>query len=302
MLVRSRISEPKSTALGRSLEGRKTLRYLAAVGAVVASLLLTQIAAAAPVAIDSTNLTGPGPSTWEPRNNPLRIDANPCEADLGYSAVLDGNFDGMPDAFDGGGMLKVGGTTFKDGDGQGDLVGQSLSTGPVKAGNLRVSRTDTALATSPTLRSVIGLRNPTNSSVSTTVIWDNGLGSDGAEAVRASSDGNKSFTAADRWVVSSDSATAPHDPPVTAALFGKQGAVTANAVLDAPGGTGCITVSFRVSVPAGSTRYLMLFLEMHSTNDKAARSAGKFNDRNLSSDLLSGISSKIKQRILNWNV
>jgi hypothetical protein len=60
----------------------------------------------------------------------------------------------------------------------------------------------------------------------------------------------------------------------------------------------------KVTVPPKSTRYLMVFLQMHdpSSPTPALNDAQKFNKRGLSAALLKGLSSGQKANILNWDL
>ena len=235
----------------------------------------------------------------------------PCtSSDAGFS-VYEGDLSGgSTEAFDGGLFVNVNGTLFDDDDGS--LTGQTLRTGPMVISGIAVSRTDTALPSVPVLRTLIKLRNTTNTGKTANLQWDSAMGSDDLESTRASSDGDLFFEENDRWGVSSDSASDPPGPPaVTFALFGK-GQVrekTAEVVLapeddELPAvGQGCVVFRFRVGVPADKTRYLLLFTEMHETNAGAIASTGKYNNRDLNNALLSGVGGPRKLgKIVNWDL
>jgi hypothetical protein len=59
---------------------------------------------------------------------------------------------------------------------------------------------------------------------------------------------------------------------------------------------------FRARVPAGQTRYLMFFTEMRATNEKAIQTAPRFENVRPASPLLDGISGRVADRILNWDL
>jgi hypothetical protein len=278
-------------------------RWIQAVAIAVPLVMAAQVAWSVPAEIDQVNLFGGGFTRWDPEN-----DDSGCESDTGYSSVSDGEILSptveRDDAYDGGLVLVVGSETFADPDDVGDVSvrNNSLAVGPATLEGLRVSRTDRALATSPTLRSLIKLRNP-GPAQTWDIIWDSNLGSDGGEEVRATSNGDTTYQLGDRWVVSSDDATEPSDPVLTHVLFGKSNPREKTVeIIEPPEGTGCFTVRFSVRVPADSTRYLLFFTEMTKTHGGAENKAGKFNDRNLNDKLLKAIKAKVRNRVLNWDL
>jgi hypothetical protein len=264
-------------------------------------LLAAQAAWAVPVGnfVDVV-LYGGGFTQWDVDRN------SSCESGTAYTPVSDGEIDDsiteQNDAYDGGLILTVGAEDFDDPNEVGNLSGQSLSVGPATLEGLVVSRTDAALGSSPTLRSLIRLRN-TGGPKTRDIVWSSDLGSDGAEEVRDSSNGNTIYQLGDRWVISSDDDTTPGDPVLTHVLFGRSNPrEKVVEIIDAPDGTGCFTVRFRVRVPRNGTRYLLFFTEMNRTNGGAETRAGKYNDPNLGPKLLKGIGPSVRNRILNWDL
>jgi hypothetical protein len=279
-------------------------KWIQAVAIAVPLLMAAQVAWSIPAEIEEVTLFGAGFTQWDPDEN------SGCEASTGYTPADDGVIDDGTtedsDAFDGGLLLVVGTETFEDANGVGNLVGQSLSVGPDSLEGLQVSRTDRALGSSPTLRTLIRLRN-TGAAKTRDIVWDSDLGSDGqaGEGVRDSSNNDTTFQLGDRWVVSSDTATdPPDDPALTHVLFGRSNPreKTVEVINEPESGSGCFSVRFSVRVPGHSTRYLLFFTEMNRTNAGASNKAGKFNDRNLNRKLLSGLSPSVRNQILNWDL
>jgi hypothetical protein len=231
-----------------------------------------------------------------------------CILDPGFAPVEDGTLaTGRlgDDAFDGGLLVGVDGTGFVDGDGQGDLKKKAkafaFAVGPDSTGALTVARTE--VAKGHYLRSLIRLTNPSASPFTGTISWDSDLGSDGDEVTQASSSGDRSFTDADRWVVSSEPGANAweDDPTLTFVLYGK-GARARDTVVDGPG-SNCLTVNFEsLQIPGNATRYLLFYTEMSAHPRVARRAARKYDDRGLSSRLLEGISRKVRAQILNWDL
>jgi hypothetical protein len=277
---------------------RRRLARVGVIGLATAALLaLAQVAVATVVPIDGTVLTGGGSTSWDPLT-----DDGGLSSPTGYSPVDDGAIGAQTDAFDGGLVLIVDGVPFDDPDGNGNLVGQSLTVGPITLHGVKVSRTDAALQTSPTLRSLIKFTNTRNAAQTLQVYLDSDLGSDGSGAIRATSTGDLKVTTADRWFVTSDDATTPSDPAVTFVTYGA-GAVAARA--DSPfygADTEAVLTHWSVRIPGNSTRYLLTYTELHATNESAISAAPKYNKRGLNAALLTNISLSVRTRILNWDL
>jgi len=278
---------------------RNVVLVLAAVGA----LTLAGTAAAVSAPIDSTTLTND--ANWDV----AAFSGNGGCFGGAYSPVEDGSFGSQDDAFDGGLNLHVfsssakGFAPFTDGDGNGNLVGQSLTVGPTKLVGLKITRTDAALTGPPALRSLVKLENKGRKARTRILSLCSNLGSDEDTGVRASSSGNKVFSSADRWAVTSDDATTPGDAVVTHVLYGKGHPVAKPSVICTPGKqSDCIGVEFRVTVPARSTRFLLFYAELNDTNENATASANKYNNKHLNATLLNGISSATRHKILNWDL
>ncbi len=277
---------------------------------LLGGLALAAAAVAAPIGGTVLPSNG-GTANWNPVNDGTAYCFN--SSSQGYSPVNDGNITSprvVNDAFDNGLNLFVAAkrgpySRFTDPNGKGKLKGSTLAVGPAKVAGLEVSRSDTGLAGSPTLRDLIKLQNPRSRAFSGTLIIDSNLGSDSTTVVTGTSSGDTKVTTADRWTVTADSPTAPTDPPVTLVYYGT-GTVRSRPtkLLHVPGGASpdCATTRFRVTVPGHSTRYMLLFAEMHGDSTTARAGAKKFNKKRLSSALLKGISTRVQKNILNWDL
>jgi hypothetical protein len=276
---------------------------------LVGGLATAAAAVAATVQISGTTLTSNGgTANWDPTTG-----TDACRSANAYSPVDDGNITSprsASDAFDDGLVVfvgtKFGLAAFDQPNNKGDLKGQTLKVGPQFAGPLVVSRTDSGLPGSPTLRDLVTLRNPNPKPFKGSLVVDTNLGSDTSTVVVGTSSGDTTVTTADRWTVTADSPTAPSDPPVTLVYYGK-GKVLAKPIklMKIPGSgksKDCATTRFNLSLPAHSTRYMLFFAEMHSDNPSALSSAKKFNKKHLSSALLKGISRKDQKDVLNWDL
>lgn len=254
-------------------------------------------ASAIGIAPGSYALTGPGPTTWDTASAD-----SACSSGSGFSPAYDGDYGSRDDAFDDGLVLSVDGTTYSDVDGFADVNGNTASTFGGKYGSVVVSRVDTAIKSSPTLRDLTKFTNPTKSLKSLDVEIDTNVGSDTGTVLVATSSGDLNHTANDHWVISNDGSPSTGDPIVTQVFSGKNGsaAVTLSTALSAA--NDCVSIHYTVKVPAGKSRYLLSFLQMHDSNKKAKSGAVPFNRLAPGNPLLGGISAKILPLIVNWHL
>jgi hypothetical protein len=250
----------------------------------------------AEVLIDDAAMDGAGPTFWDGNTS------DGCDFS-GFTPVEDGNWKSRDDAFDGGLVAAVDGIAFADPNDYAPYPnGNTWATGPDLLNTTRVIRSDRALQTSPTMQSLIMLKN-TDGSTGETIdfAWDSNLGSDGSESVQATSSGDTTYLRGDRWVVSSDPTQT--DPVLSFVLFGKHAANKTASITHAPGDTfGCMTVHFSIHLGPGATKYLLFFTEMNGSNSRAKKSAVKFNSVAAGSPLLKGISTKVQHAIANWDL
>lgn len=266
----------------------------------------------APALIEDVDLKGGG-ATWELNNSYDYGSGGPCYAKEGFQAS-DGAIGTDDDAFDGGLLLLVNGKTFNDPDDNGNLTmsGKQIDVGPMKMSKLIVTRTERALTSSPTLRSLVAFKNPTSKTIKATILWDSATGADGDDRVRASANGDLAFTAKDGWVVSSDNGNDPYDAVVTFVMFGPgKSAVRTDKVLNAPGGepTGpkadaesCVTTRFKITVPGKSTRYLLFLTEVHGTNEAAVKQALRFSSIKPDAKAFDGLPKNVRKNVLNFDL
>jgi hypothetical protein len=289
------------------------------VGAAAAVMMFAGTAHAVP--IDPVELTGPEGATWEPEANDLYgTGGAPCTGvdgttqEIGFTPAMDAFNDFSSDAFDGGLFLLVNGDAFGNGINNGVLSGDGhqLTVGPQTKGGLAITRRERALQTSPTLRSLVRFTNTHATRRTVNVVWDSAMGADEEEGTRASSSGDLLHSEADRWIVASDDPVNANlsDPPVLFVFYGKFAPRKVKTVVWAPEdpppangiGAGCVAVRYSLTVPAKSTRYLLFFTDLGMDNDDAIAQAVKYNTRRLDADLLVGISLRVKERIVNWDL
>ena len=220
--------------------------------------------------------------------------------------VVDATIDATArtDAFDGGGVVFVGGQPVIAADV--DVNGQTLTAGPVALAGLDVTVQYTALSGSPTLRTAITLSNSGATDLTVSVAWVTNLGSDGTSVTAATSSGDTAFTAADRWVLTDDA-----DPT--------GGTLAVNHVLAGPGapvalpvsvsqvafdnaGTEGVRVDYSVTVPAGQSRSLLFFHQVRESRADLLAAAPAFNANPApGSDYLSGLSAADLAGVVNWD-
>jgi hypothetical protein len=293
-------------------------RKLAGV-ALMGLLVLGLAAPANAVPIDDVVLHGPEDADWYAEGDyTYGTSGGPCTGpdggtqEEGFSGADEGDRDGGSDAFDGGLYVMVNGNAFGDGVENGRRSGQTLKVGPKRMSGVRVTVIERALQSSPTMRSLVKFQNRQERGRTLSIVWDSGLGSDDSEETRGSSAGPAlAHTRADRWIISSDSATdPPGDPALLFAYFGRGAGERVTRVLFAPEdpdpangiGSGCVAVRYRITIPANSTRYMLFFTDMWETNAEAFTKTGKYNQRHLGPNLLNGLGPAVRQRVVNWDL
>jgi hypothetical protein len=178
---------------------------------------------------------------------------------------------------------------------------------------VRITRIERALQTSPTLRSLVKFRNPSNQNRRLRIVWDSAMGADTEEETRASmAPPNLVHTRADGWITTSDDADNGDlsDPPVVFSFFGRGASERVTRVIyaaedpDPTNGIGeaCIAVRYRIMIPAHSTRYMLFFTDMALDNGDARSQANKFDHQGLGRKLLRDIGPSVRNKVLNWDL
>jgi hypothetical protein len=253
----------------------------------------------ATVPITGTILQGGGPSGWD-----IGTGLTGCN-DTGFTPVVDGTYKANDDAFDNGLVVAIDGTAFDDADGNASMtvVDQVTTVDNTTFLPLKVTRTDRALHTSATLRTLLKFTNTGGTPANLSVEWDSDLGSDANTEVRASSNGNDTYQLNDRWAISSDDPTTPDDPVLTFVMFGTHANTHPDTVVTALGNDQtCFTVDTPISVPGHGTRYLLFFTEMNKRVHGAVQGTHKYDVLAPGDALLTGIKQAVLRRIENWNL
>jgi hypothetical protein len=301
------------------LLGSRRHVVVTSIAATIAVMLVAGTAYA--VTLDDQELTGKEGTEWDAEGNyTYGTGGGPCTGvdgttqEVGYTPADDGENNFSSDAFDGGLFLLVNGDAFGNGIEDGTLSGDAhqLTVGPQSKSGLSITRRDRALQTSPTLRSLISFRNNSTTNKTVNIVWDSAMGADEEERTRASSSGDLRHREEDRWIVASDDVDNADlsDPPILFVFYGKAAPKRVTSVIFAPEdsepengiGEGCVAVRYRITVPARSTRFMLLFTELGLDNGDAKAQAPKYNRQRLNDKLLVGITDKVKRRIVNWDL
>lgn len=184
----------------------------------------------------------------------------------------------------------------------------SVAAGPMAVGGLQVTLDYRALADTATLRTLVSAYNPGAASAVLTVTLAANFGSDLHTEVLATSTGDADLTAADRWLVTADSASAPTDVVNTTVLAGPGlPAVGPNLVSDqvfacpGAGDTQGVLAEFRLPLPGGATRRLMFFHQLNPTPSTALAGAAGFDATPpVGGPLITGLSLDQLREIENW--
>lgn len=226
----------------------------------------------------------------------------------GYTPVEQGFLDGYSDAYDGGLLIEYDNNDFADLDGVGNWANNSLKVGPTPLGILQVSRTDTALKGGAILRSLIAFKNPTASQEAGMIRVTSDFGSDTTTSYNLDSSGDNVITLDDRWMITSDDPVGypDSDPLNTTVLYGKGDVRTKSNNTTGGDGNTCLTSTMNIWVPANSTRYILLFAEMHPSTQygslDAEADAKAYNKVGLNEQLLAGLKPGVRAKVLNFDL
>ncbi|MBW1818335.1 MAG: IPTL-CTERM sorting domain-containing protein [Deltaproteobacteria bacterium] len=209
---------------------------------------------------------------------------------------------GFDDAYDGFWKLAVDGTDYEpaaDADLVSTEYGKTVTGSTVAMSGMNVTQQYTAFCFSPTLRVWITVENPTGSAITVPIIVSGDLGSDDDTTVEATSSGDATFDASDRWLVTDGD---PDDPVNTFVFFGL-GSPAAMPTAAELANDDEIDVDFQVTVPAHSTRYLLFFSQVSRTVGDAIGGVSEFNSLPALEEagLLCGLNRGELKDALNWN-
>jgi hypothetical protein len=226
-----------------------------------------------------------------------------CGLGLNEATLNVGTVGSRTDAFDGALVMAVNGTVFKNPDGSLDINGTTLTSDTVNIGGLNTQVQFFFEPTQDTVRAIYSFTNTTGATLPANVLIDNNLGSDSNTVVEGTADGDTTIEPGDSWFATSDQILTrglAGDPPLTWVRYGQGAAVTANAqpFTTADG----FHESYTLSVPAGATQRVMVFVKLNNT-DVEALAAGPAMDslEELQAlGLLAGLGAPEQAQLINW--
>lgn len=225
---------------------------------------------------------------------------------IGDYYMFDNSNTGHYDAYDGFGIVTVGGTnTFASGTqvtSANDWVEPYMTSGSQSIAGLNVVVQDRFYANYMAMRQVISLTNPSASPISTYVQLYGNLGSDGSET-QITSDGNTNLDTTDNWVVSND--PGPSDPVLSWGLQDSNASVRLNAL--GKSGDSQYFIWY-LTIPANTTKRIMTMHGYAGVNScantraaaVAAQSALWPSGTAMPSDFKSDLSSQVLSEVVNW--
>ncbi len=242
------------------------------------------------------------------------------------------------DAFDDAGLVNVDGSYFTVPgalNGPVDLTDATLQTPAAATGPVAPQPLDVSVqwqgAGPGTIRELVSLTNTGASDFEQEIVIETNLGSDGMTTLQASSTGDISgYPTNARWFATSQGDTdptgdptivsvatgpgtvqspgtiaeCPVDPGPTAATKKADSAETPPTDVVATGtplDTDDFTYRYNVTIPAGQTRYLMVFWSLHETIAEAVAAGPAWDTYpTAGSDALAGITPEQLPLIVNW--
>lgn len=221
---------------------------------------------------------------------------------VGFTVV-----NGTSDAYDFGATIRVNGSVYNPSS-SADLTDRTITTGPVSLSGLNVVYKAFVDNDTPTARSLISFYNPTASAISATVSYQTNVGADFGNQIINTSDGDTSFTTADRWITTDDASNGGGDPTLNHILYGPGSPLltpsfASMTVFDAAGTQG-VRSDYSILVGAGDTISLLFFNQQRPNRSTAAANVLIFNDVAAmeTAGLFADLSSAELSQVVNWNL
>jgi hypothetical protein len=228
------------------------------------------------------------------------------------SAALVDSATSSDDWIDAAFQVAVDGVVFRNPDGNVDMSGDVLTTDTASVSGVDV-KVEMAFGVGRVgvLRVVYSFTNTTNAEVTKSIAIGGNVGSDASSTAQWSQDGDATIETTDGWYVSSDNTTVggdtAGDPLFTLARF-ETGAAVIPVATSIPGtADGFPEVdnfveNYELTIPANSTRRIVLFAEMTETLTEAKANAASFTSGGaLKSDgMLSGLSNTERDEVVNF--
>lgn len=235
-------------------------------------------------------------------NNGLPTGGACTSGTIGSGAgISDASNPANSDAFDDAGLLWVNNTQV---GGVATVTGNRVDFASPAIAGLNIALRHDVLVTAPVARILLTLNNPSGSAINVPVDYATNFGSDYSTVIRATSSGDTSFTAADRWLITSETLN-DTDPVNTTVLWGGTPQVTpqsvSTTVFDCADTEGALA-RFQVSVPAGGSVSLLFFQRIDETTAAATAAVGAFDNVVAGSPLLDGLTPAQFANVVNYNL
>lgn len=220
--------------------------------------------------------------------------------------VEEASIGSMTDALDGAMGFEVDFDPYEPSRVRVDRDRDRLDAGPDGLGSqLRATANYVAIPRTTTLRVLVRLRNVSDRRVADRITWSGNLGSGSNTEIEETSSGDLRFGRGDRWVLTSeenDEDDGNRDPVVTQVFAGpgarsgiESGFVSISADSE-------VRAVLPLRVPAGATRYVLVYLMVDRTTARAARAVPVFDERRPPRRLLAGLGAGVRSKIVNWRL
>jgi hypothetical protein len=211
-------------------------------------------------------------------------------------------------------QVAVDGVVFQNPDGDVDMSGDILTTDSATISGVNV-KIEMAFGVGRVgvLRVLYSFTNTTNAEVVKAIAIGGNIGSDGSTTAQWSQDGDAAIEATDSWYISSDNTVVggdtAGDPLFTLARF-ETGADLVPVATSIPGTADGMTYkdnfveTFDLTIPANSTRRIVLFAEMTQTLTEAKANAASFASGSAlkAAGMLTGLSNTERAQIVNFTL
>jgi hypothetical protein len=183
----------------------------------------------------------------------------------------------------------------------------TYTAGPASLSGLQITVRYDSFASDPILRALFAFTNPIGAPVTVQFGLGNNVGSDTNTTIKGSASGDTVAGIDDSWITSDQGAfLADNDPVDTFVLFGNGAAVTPNSfgpncgVLGQPTSFDDLGPLYTVSIPAGSTKYLMFFGAIDTASEAALTRGPSLVPITTSSAFVADLSPDVTCNIVNW--
>lgn len=186
-----------------------------------------------------------------------------------------------------------------------DTNGTTISLAEQWINGLYVSKSYYFSPTTPIVRAIFKIRNPSATPQSVKVGIFSNFGSDNDTRLDTCSTGNSSLSNNDRWFVTTDLPGSGSDPINTSVRFGP-GTIASTPVFGVMPemGSDDFLDTVAVTVPANAYKLIMTFSRMDTTLEAARFNTATFNDITglQAANLLAGLTQAEMDQVVNWDL